>query len=384
MTAASLRAAVDERASALGFASVRVTTPDRVPDQRDRLADWLGAGRHGEMGWMAETADRRRHPSALWPQAKSIIVLGWNYAPDVDPLATLPLRDRATISVYARRRDYHDVVKGRLKELAGFVAAKVGGDVKVFVDTAPLMEKPVAQAAGLGWQGKHTALVSRERGAWLFLGFILTTAEIAPDEAEVDHCGSCRRCLDICPTNAFPAPYQLDSTRCIAYLTNEHAGPIPHEYRPLIGNRVFGCDDCLAVCPWNKFAEASRDARMALRADLAAPPLKDMLTLDDAAFRKLFAGTPIKRAGRARFLRNVLIAVGNSNDRSLIAATTPLLDDASPIVRGAAIWALSRLMAESELADERMQRLMNERDDDVRGEWLASIGEGAIREGSLA
>lgn len=333
---------------------------------------------------MAETADRRRHPSALWPQAKSIVVLGWNYAPDVDPLATLALRDRATISVYARRRDYHDVVKGRLKELAGFVAAKGGGEVKVFVDTAPLMEKPIAQAAGLGWQGKHTALVSRERGAWLFLGFILTTAELLPDDGEIDHCGSCRRCLDICPTNAFPAPYQLDSTRCIAYLTNEHAGPIPREFRSLIGNRIFGCDDCLAVCPWNKFAEASRDARLALRDDLACLPLQDLLALDDAAFRKLFAGTPVKRAGLKRFLRNVLIAAGNSGDSSLIASISALLDDASPIVRGAAIWALGRLTDKNDFARERAIRLMNEKDEDVRREWGAAINEDAIREGARA
>ncbi len=324
---------------------------------------------------MADTAERRRHPSALWPDARSIIVLGWNYAPDSDPLASLALKDRGTISVYARRRDYHDVVKGRLKELAGFVASTTGGDVKVFVDTAPLMEKPVAQAAGLGWQGKHTALVSRELGAWLFLGFILTTAELSPDEVEVDHCGSCRRCLDICPTDAFPAPYKLDSTRCIAYLTNEHKGPIPRELRPLIGNRIFGCDDCLAVCPWNKFAQASRDTRMAMRADLAAPALADLLRLDDAAFRKLFAGTPVKRLGRDRFLRNVLIAAGNSQNPEFIDAVISLISAPSPVVRGAAIWALGRLAPREHLLSERHAHFAHERDDDVRDEWRAVAGE---------
>lgn len=359
-----------------------MTTPELVSDQGDRLREWLAAGRHGEMDWMADTASRRRHPSALWRDAKSIIALGWSYAPDIDPLATLPLRDRATISVYARRRDYHDVVKGRLKELAGFIAAQSGGDVKVFVDTAPLMEKPVAQAAGMGWQGKHTALVSRTHGDWLFLGFILTTAELPPDDAEVDHCGSCRRCLDICPTNAFPAPYQLDATRCIAYLTNEHAGPIPQEFRPLIGNRIFGCDDCLAVCPWNKFAEASRDTRMALRHDLAAPPLADLLKLDDAGFRKLFAGTPVKRAGRARFLRNVLIAAGNSDEPALVDAMKPLLDDPAPIVRGACVWALGRLLPSDEFEHLRMARLPREADETVRAEWsfAASPSDASIME----
>ncbi len=353
-----------------------------MPDQGERLGDWLDAGRHGEMEWMAETADRRRHPSALWRDAKSILVLGWNYAPDDDPLATLPLKDRATISVYARRRDYHDVVKGRLKELAGFVAAKTGEDVKVFVDTAPLMEKPAAQAAGTGWQGKHTAIVSRTLGNWLFLGFIFTTAELPPDEPEIDHCGSCRRCLDVCPTNAFPAPYQLDATRCIAYLTNEHKGPIARELRPLIGNRVFGCDDCLAVCPWNKFAEASRETKMALREDLSAPKLADLLALDDAAFRKTFAGTPVKRAGRDRFLRNALIAAGNSGEASLASAVRPLLDDPSPLLRGAAVWALGRLLDGH--AFDALARTFEtvERDETVRGEWRAGRDDALAGEAS--
>ncbi len=352
---------------------------EQTPDQGGRLAEWLAAGRHGEMGWMADTADRRRHPSALWPEARSIIALGWSYAPDSDPLASLAMKDRATISVYAGRRDYHDVIKGKLKELAGFVAAQTGRDVKVFVDTAPLMEKPLAQAAGLGWQGKHSVLVSRAHGGWLFLGFILTTAELAADAAETDHCGSCRRCLDICPTKAFPAPYQLDATRCIAYLTNEHAGPIPREFRPLIGNRVFGCDDCLAVCPWNKFAEASRDARMALREDLSAPPLSDLLALDDQAFRARFAGTPIKRAGRARFLRNALIAAGNSGATSLIPRASELLGDESALVRGASVWALSRLLPPSAFEALRRTHMDAEIDASVRLEW--SEGGGIAEDG---
>lgn len=369
MTPETLRAALDAQARELGFVSLRVTTPDRVPDQAGRVRRLARRRASGEMGWMEDTADRRRHPLALWPEAKSILALGWNYAPDHDPLDNLKRTDRAAISVYAARRDYHEVVKGRLKELAGFLAVKSGGDVKVFVDTAPLMEKPIAEAAGLGWQGKHTALVSREHGDWLFLGFILTTAKLAPDAAETDHCGSCQKCLDICPTNAFPAPYELNSTRCIAYLTVEHKGPIARDLRPLIGNRVFGCDDCLAVCPWNKFAAASRDARLALRDNLVAPPLSELLRLDDASFRKRSAGTPVKRAGRERFLRNVLIAAGNSDDGGLLQDVLALIDDASPLVRGAAVWAFGRLAEAEEFAALRMRKLLEETDENVRREW---------------
>jgi epoxyqueuosine reductase len=291
-----------------------------------------------------------------------------NYAPGTDPLATLADKSAGTISVYARNRDYHDLIKGALKRIASQFAARAGSNVKVFVDTAPVMEKPLAQAAGLGWQGKHTNLVSRDFGSWLFLGAIFTTAELAADGVEVDRCGSCRACLDICPTNAFPAPYRLDARRCISYLTIEHHGSIPHEFRPLIGNRIFGCDDCLAVCPWNKFAVASRQAKLQARADLMAPPLKDLARLDDAAFRKLFSGSPVKRIGRGRFVRNVLIAIGNSGDLALAEEAMRLIDDDEPQVRGAAIWALYKLAPER-ITSLRTTRARREADADVRAEW---------------
>jgi epoxyqueuosine reductase len=297
-------------------------------------------------------------------------MLGLNYGPEGDPLATLAAKDRATISVYARHRDYHDLIKGKLKRIAGGFAARTGATVKVFVDTAPLMEKPLAQAAGIGWQGKHTNLVSREFGSWLFLGAILTDVALPPDGPDTDHCGACRACLDICPTNAFPAPYQLDARRCISYLTIEHDGPIPREFRAAIGNRIYGCDDCLAVCPWNKFAKATRDAKLAARDDLAAPPLAELVALDDAAFRAKFSGSPIKRIGRDRFVRNVLVAVGNSGSAELADVAERLLDDASPLVRGAAVWALSRLARREEFAVHRRTRLSFEPDAGVRSEWL--------------
>lgn len=327
------------------------------------------------MGWMADNAERRAHPATLWPDVRSVVMLGLNYGPDFDPLASLARRDRGTISVYARSRDYHDVIKGKLKELAGAFAAQVSADVKVFVDTAPLMEKPLAQAAGLGWQGKHTVLVSREFGSWLFLGAILTTAELPADEAESDHCGSCRRCLDICPTDAFPAPYQLDSRRCISYLTIEHKGPIPHDLRTGMGNRIFGCDDCLAVCPWNKFAQAGREERLRQREEFDAPPLADLARLDDAAFRQRFAGTPVKRTGRDRFLRNVGIAIGNSGDPALGAEAVRLLDDPSPLVRGAAVWAAARLMDPNDFAALAKERQTRESDQNVLDEWRAACAE---------
>lgn len=301
-------------------------------------------------------------------------MLGLNYGPESDPLASLGMPDRATISVYARGRDYHDVIKGKLKEAAGYLAARAGSDVKVFVDTAPVMEKPLAQAAGLGFQGKHTVLVSRELGNWLFLGAIFTTAELPPDAPEPERCGSCRRCLDACPTAAFPAPYRLDARRCISYLTIEHKGPIDRELRPLMGNRVFGCDDCLAVCPWNKFAQAGREARLAARDDLDAPPLGELARLDDAAFRARFAGTPVKRTGRDRFLRNVLVAVGNSGDPGLAADALRLLDDPSPLVRGAAVWAAGRLLGPDALAREAGGRPARETDGEVLEEWRAALG----------
>jgi len=315
------------------------------------------------MAWMADTSERRGSPRALWPQVQSIVMLGANYGPAENPLAALKARDRGAISVYARSRDYHDVLKGRLKQLAGFIAARASPnpcEVKVFVDTAPVMEKPLAEAAGLGWQGKHTNLVSRDFGSWLFLGAIFTDLELVPDAPEHDHCGSCRACLDICPTEAFPAPYQLDARRCIAYLTIEHKGPIPREFRAKIGNRIYGCDDCLAVCPWNKFAQATREARLSARADLANPPLSELVRLSDAEFRALFSGSPIKRLGHQRFLRNVLIAIGNSSDPGLAPLALEQLSSPSALVRGAAVWALARLtpqgdfdaLARSRLADE--------------------------------
>lgn len=308
-----------------------------------RLADFIAKGRHGTMAWMAESAVRRAHPSAMWPHARSAIVLGLNYGPQGDPLAVLAQSDRGAISVYARHRDYHDLIKGRLKQMAAQVAKRCGGEVKVFVDTAPLMEKPLAERAGVGWQGKHTNLVSRERGSWLFLGVILATAEVAADSAETDHCGACRACLDICPTGAFPAPYQLDARLCISYLTIEHAGPVDESLRPKLGNRIYGCDDCLAVCPWNKFAQAGREAALIAREDLMAPTLAELATLDDAAFRARFSGSPIKRIGRNRFVRNVLYAIGNSGEARLGESARALVDDPDPVVADAARWAVERL-----------------------------------------
>ena len=290
--------------------------PDAIPLAAPRLREFLAAGAHGDMGWMAN-AERRGEPRVLWPDVRSIVMLGINYGPDDDPLAILKERTRGAISVYARGDDYHDLIKSRLKQIGRWLIDRAGGDVKVFVDTAPVMEKPLAAAAGLGWQGKHTNLVSRQFGSWLFLGAIFTTLELPPDEPERDHCGQCRACLDICPTAAFPAPYRLDARRCISYLTIEHKGQIPRELRPLIGNRIYGCDDCLAVCPWNKFAVAGREVKLAARAVLRAPPLAELVRLDDAGFRTLFAKSAVKRVGRARFVRNVLIAIGNSGDASL-------------------------------------------------------------------
>jgi epoxyqueuosine reductase len=326
------------------------------------------------MDWMAETAERRADPKTLWPEVRSILLLGVNYGPDTDPLAALDRRDRGVISVYARNRDYHDVIKGRLKEAAGFLAARGGADVKVFVDTAPVMEKPLAAAAGLGWQGKHTVLVSRAFGNWLFLAAIYTTAELPPDGPEPDRCGSCRRCLDICPTDAFPAPYRLDARRCISYLTIEHKGHISAELRRGIGNRIFGCDDCLAVCPWNKFAKAGREAKLRQRDDLSAPPLAELARLDDPAFRSRFAGTPVKRTGRDRFIRNVLIAIGNSGDPSLAWEALRLLDDRSPLVRAMAVWASARLAPDG-LAARASERMAIETDPDVMREWDAASAE---------
>jgi epoxyqueuosine reductase len=365
----TLRQMIGREARLAGFDAVAVTTPHAIPLAPARLRQFVADSFHGSMDWIAETLERRANPSVLWPEVRSVIVLAMNYAPDHDPRALLDQSDRGAISVYARNRDYHDVIKGRLKEIAGRIAARTGGDVKVFVDTAPVMEKPLAQAAGIGWQGKHTNLVSREFGSWLFLGSIFTTADIPPDAAEEDHCGSCRACLDACPTDAFPAPYRLDARRCISYLTIENKGPIPHEFRAAIGNRIYGCDDCLAACPWNKFAREASEAKLIARADLRAPALADLLMLDDAAFRALFSGSPIKRIGRDRFLRNVLISAGNSGDAALAGRCRDLLDDASPLVRGAAVWALSRLVSRDEFL--ALAAGVQEVDASVRVEWLA-------------
>jgi epoxyqueuosine reductase len=356
-------------AKALGFDLCRFTDLDEAWPAARRLAEFLAAGRHGEMAWMAETAERRAHPRGMWPDARSAIVLGVNYGPDEDPLALLADPKRGSISVYARGDDYHDLIKSRLKALARWLQARFGGELKVFVDTAPLMEKPLAERSGLGWQGRHSNLVSREFGSWLFLGSILTTLELRPDAPEAMHCGSCAACLEVCPTQAFPAPFQLDARRCISYLTIELKGPIPREFREALGNRIYGCDDCLAVCPWNKFASAAREQKLAARAALRAPSLVELSRLDDAAFRALFAKSPVKRLGRERFLRNVLYAIGNSGDAELAVEAERLLDDPAPIVRGAAVWALSRLLNAEAFAALQAARLAGEGDSQVREEW---------------
>jgi epoxyqueuosine reductase len=335
---------IRSKALELGFHAVGFAPASLAPEAGARLRAFLAAGHHGEMSWLEPRAEQRAHPQALWSEARSVIVLGLSYAPDHDPLETLTQPDAATISVYARNRDYHDVVKGMLKQLGGWIVGRFGPQIKVFVDTAPVMEKPLAQQAGLGWQGKHTNLVSRTGGSWLFLGEIMTTLDLVPDPPSTDHCGSCTRCLAACPTQAFPAPYRLDATRCISYLTIEHAGPIPHEFRPLMGNRIYGCDDCLAVCPWNRFAVAAHE-KLRGRDDLRAPALAELASLDDAAFRARFAGGPVKRIGRNRFVRNVLIAIGNSADPSLRPVASRLCADPDPVVAEAAEWAVARLEA---------------------------------------
>jgi epoxyqueuosine reductase len=345
--------------------------PDAVPELKTRLDDFIAEGAHGDMAWLATTAERRASPSALWPDVRSVVMLGLNYGPDTDPLAILKARERAAISVYAKGDDYHELIKSRLKSLARWLSANAGGDVKVFVDTAAVMEKPLAARAGLGWQGKHTNLVSRQYGSWLFLGAIFTTLELPDDQAESDNCGSCRACLDICPTAAFPAPYRLDARRCISYLTIEHKGPIPRELRAAIGNRIYGCDDCLAVCPWNKFASQGREAKLSARDTLRAPRLADLVNLNDAQFRTLFSKTSIKRTGRDRFVRNVLIAIGNSGDATLAADAEKLLVDASPLVRGAAVWALSRLLPRQQLA--ALAEKQSDEDTSVTEEWAAAL-----------
>jgi epoxyqueuosine reductase len=369
---AKIKAALSEQARALGFDAFGITKPDAAPETRERLARFLADGWHGDMDWMETTAERRGAPQALWPNVRAVIMLGMNYGPDHDPLAILAQKDRACISTYAQGDDYHELIKPRLKQLARWLVANAGGDVKVFVDTAAVMEKPLAANAGLGWQGKHTNLVSRQYGSWLFLGAIFTTLDLPVDRAEADACGSCRACLDICPTAAFPEPYRLDARRCISYLTIEHKGPIPHELREAMGNRIYGCDDCLAVCPWNKFAVAGREAKLAARETLRAPRLAELARLDDAQFRALFSKTAIKRTGRDRFVRNVLIAIGNSGDASLIPEAERRLVDASPLVRGAAVWALSRLVPREKI--ETLAERQNEDDASVQDEWRAALG----------
>jgi epoxyqueuosine reductase len=357
----------------LGFDAVGIVRLTQGGAQGDRLRAFLVAGRHGDMDWMETRSEQRGDPLALWPQAQSAVMVAMSYAPAADPLEVLQMRERGAISVYAQGKDYHEILKPKLKQLTRDVVSATGADVKVFVDTAPLMEKPLAALAGLGWQGKHTNLVSRTHGSWLFLGALLTTADLIADDAEADHCGSCRRCLDVCPTAAFPAPYQLDARRCIAYLTIEHKGQIAREFRAAMGNRIYGCDDCLAVCPWNKFAETSREMRFSARTETDNPPLAELLGLDDAAFRARFSGTPVKRTGRDRFVRNVLVAAGNSDDRRLIESVRRLLDDASPLVRGMAVWALARLTTESELRAEFKRTFERERDESVRSEWMMEL-----------
>ncbi len=358
-------------ARAHGFAAVGIAPATAAPRAGERLRAWLDAGMHGDMLWIAETADRRAAPAALWPDVRSVVMLGVDYTPALDPRRLAERGDRGAISVYALGGDYHDIVKRRLKALGGWLAAAAPAPLKVFVDTAPVMEKPLAEAAGLGWQGKHTNLVSRTHGSWLFLGAIYTTLDLAPTGPARDACGSCDACQRACPTDAFPAPYRLDARRCISYLTIEHKGPIPREFRAAIGNRIYGCDDCLAVCPWNKFARAAheamggsrqRDGAFAPRAELAAPRLADLLALDDAGFRQLFAGSPVKRIGRDRLVRNAAIAAGNSGDPALRTALAPLLDDPAPVVRGAAVWAWRRLGGERRDGDP---------DAVVAAEWAA-------------
>jgi epoxyqueuosine reductase len=357
-----------EAAREHGFDSIGIVRADSVPDLQERLSAFLAEGAHGDMDWLANNSERRGHPQSLWPDVRSVIMLGVNYGPDENPLEILKARSHGAISVYAKGDDYHDIIKKRLKTLARWLVAQAGGDVKVFVDTAAVMEKPLAAAAGIGWQGKHTNLVSREFGSWLFLGSIFTTLDLPVDDGEVDHCGSCNACQDICPTNAFPAPYRLDARRCISYLTIEHKGPIPHEFREAIGNHIYGCDDCLSVCPWNKFAQAGSEAKLAARDALKAPTLSELVVLDDAAFRTLFSKTSIKRTGRDRFIRNVLIAIGNSGDVSLAKDAERLLGDTSPLVRGAAVWALSRLTPE-----KIAQLSTDDEDAGVNDEWRLAL-----------
>ncbi|MGB8313345.1 MAG: tRNA epoxyqueuosine(34) reductase QueG [Aestuariivirga sp.] len=352
-----------------GFSGIRIASEISNPALAERLRSFVAHDYHGDMDWLATTADRRSDPHVLWPGARSAIMLAMSYGQGLDALERLKATSQGVISTYALNRDYHEVIKGKLKNIAAWFAKQARAEVKVFVDTAPLMEKPLAQAAGMGWQGKHTNLVSRELGSWFFIGTILTNKALAGDAVEVDHCGSCRACLDICPTQAFPAPYQLDARRCISYLTIEHRGHIDREFRKPMGNRIYGCDDCLAVCPWNKFADVASEAKLRAREDLVSPSLGDLADLDDAAFRKLFSGSPVKRVGRERFVRNVLIAIGNSGDSNLILSAKKLLRDDSPLVRAMAVWALAQLTAAEDFEDLRNVHENTEPDLAVKAEW---------------
>jgi len=335
---------VISRCQSLGFtAPFILRTSDFDTLAGARLKTFIDDEYHGDMAWMKETLTRRQHPQNLWPDAKSALVLGFNYGPDHDPMDNLKDKSKGNISVYARGRDYHDIMKGRLKEIAGLLAQDTGEDVKIFVDTAPLMEKPLAMLAGLGWQGKHTNLVSRDFGSWLFIGIILSAADLPPTGTEIDHCGTCRACLDICPTQAFPAPYKLDARKCISYLTIEFKGVIPIALREAMGNRIYGCDDCLAICPWNKYAQTAKDAKIKAREDLNQPALDELAHLDDAAFRRMFSGSPIKRIGQSQFIRNVLYAIGNSGDPKLTSAAEIHVGSANPIIADAANWAVQKL-----------------------------------------
>lgn len=365
-----LKESLKQQARALGFDCIGVADPEAIALAGEYFREFLDSGGHGDMDWLAASPERRTDPRVLWPGVRSVIMLGVNYGPDENPLEILGQRERGAISVYAQGDDYHDVIKKRLKALARWLVATSGEEVKVFVDTAAVMEKPLAQAAGLGWQGKHTNLVSREFGSWLFLGAIFTASDLPRDEPDIDHCGSCTACQDICPTAAFPAPYKLDARRCISYLTIENKGPIPREFRKAIGNRIYGCDDCLAVCPWNKFAQAGRETKLAARAELRAPPLADLVRLDDSTFRALFAKSPVKRIGRDRFIRNVLIAIGNSDDEVLAQEAERLLGDDSALVRGAAVWALAQLIAPEKFDALAKRAAAGEADVSVRAEWM--------------
>ena len=373
VAALTLKDRIAKAATELGFDAVRFTSADAPQGSGAALDAFLAKGRHGDMAWLAANPERRKAPRAIWPQVKSIIMLGLSYAPERDPLAVLKKRSRGAISVYAQGLDYHDIIKAMLKALASRVQEIGCCEVKIFVDTAPVMEKPIAAKAGLGWQGKHTNLISRELGSWLFLGSIFTSAEIQADKPEEDHCGACRRCLDICPTQAFVAPYQLDARACISYLTIEHKGHIGIEFREPMGNRIFGCDDCLTVCPWNKFSKAAREAKLSVRAESDNPPLAELLALDDASFRARFRGTAVKRTGRDRFLRNVLIAAGNSGDATLLPQVEGHLGDPSPLVRAMVVWALSRL-APAKFRELRATQASAEPDPEVASEWTRTQG----------